>query len=131
MTIRFLDSKKLAKMRDLINNDAEFKIAAKFFSNDVLFVFGEEKTIIKIRDGLVTEIVLNPNFMDAWQFSITASNDAWEKYLQSSPPPFHMALFPAMIRQIFQVEGVLEKAFAHFWPITRMMDLMRIFQNQN
>ena len=130
MTIRFLDPKEGKGIKDAINNDAEFKLAAKFFTNDVLFDFGEGKGIVKIREGVVTEIFLNPTFMDSWQFCVRASADAWEKFLRPTPPPMYHALFPGMIRQIFQVGGDLEMAFAHFWPVTRMMSILREVQNR-
>ena len=130
MPVRFLNAKEVKDFRDAVNKDAEFKLAAKFFTNDVLFVFGEKKAIMKIREGVVTEILLNPIFMDSWHFSIEASTEAWEKFLQSTPPPMYQALFPGMIRQIFRVGGDLEKAFAHFWPVTRMMSIMREVQNR-
>ena len=129
MTIRFLDPKELEAVREAINNDEEFRIAAKYFTNDVLFTVGEDQAIVKIREGVVSDILLEPTFMDPWQFCIKASREAWEKYLQPTPPPMYNALFPAMIRQIFKVEGDLEKAFAHFWPITRMMDILRDIHN--
>jgi hypothetical protein len=130
MGIRLLDPKEREGIKNAINGDAEFKIAAKFFTNDVLFKFGEEKAIVKIREGEVKEIVLNPTFMDSWHFSIEASSEAWEKFLQPAPPPLYHALFPGMIRQIFRVGGDLEKGFAHFWPVTRMMSIMREVQNR-
>ena len=129
MTIRFLDPKELDAVQESINNDEEFRIAAKYFTNDVLFTVGEDQAIVQVREGVVSDIFLEPTFMDPWQFCIKASREAWEKFLQPTPPPMYNALFPAMIRQIFKVEGDLEKAFAHFWPITRMMDILREIQN--
>ena len=130
MTICFLNPEVLVKIRDAINTDAEFGIAAKTLTNDVLLEAGDARSIIKVREGVVTEIMVNPTYMEAWQFGIKASTDAWEKFLQPVPPPFYNALFPAMIRQIFHVDGDLEKAFAHFWPITRMLDILRDLQNK-
>jgi hypothetical protein len=130
MAIRFLRPNAVKEIKDAINADPEFSLAARYFSSDVLFAFGNANAILKVRDGVVTEILLNPTFMDSWHFSIEASAEAWEKFLQPTPPPLHNALFPAMIRQIFRVGGDLEKAFAHFWPVTRMMDIMREAQNR-
>ena len=129
MNIRFLNPEELENVREAINKDEEFIIAAKYFTNDVMFGVGEDQAIVKIAEGFISDILLEPSFMDPWQFCIKASRDAWEKFLQPIPPPMYQALFPAMIRQIFKVEGDLEKAFAHFWPVTRMMDIMRDIQN--
>ncbi len=130
MAVHILNAEEAKGFRDAVNNDAEFRLAGKFFTNDVLFVFGDKKAIIKIREGVITEILLNPTFMDSSHFSIEASSDSWEKFLKPAPPPLYQALFPGMIRQIFHVGGDLEKAFAHFWAVTRMMSIMREMQNR-
>jgi hypothetical protein len=130
MSIRFFDPKAVEGIRSAINNDAEFRLAARCFTNDVLLVAGDAKALVRVRDGVIAEILLNPTFMDAWHFSIEASTESWEKFLQPTPPPFYNALFPGMIRRNFELKGDLEKAFAHFWPVTRMMDVMREMQNK-
>jgi hypothetical protein len=130
MGILFFDPGQKEFVRDAINSDPEFKLAAKFFSNDIQVAADTSKCIIKVRDGVITDIVLDPTFMDPWDFFIKASTDAWQKFLQPVPPPYHNSLFPAMIRQTFEVGGDLESLFAHFWPVNRMLDIMRELQNR-
>ena len=130
MAICFLERGTAEAVRKAINSDPEFKLASKFFSKDFLLVVGDSRCIIKVRDGLVTELVLDPNPLDPWSFMIKGSLASWEKFLLPAPPPFHNGLYPAMVRQILELGGDLESAFAHFWPVARLLDLMRELQNR-
>ncbi|MBI4522506.1 MAG: hypothetical protein HY695_01695 [Deltaproteobacteria bacterium] len=130
MRIRFLDPNETAHVREAINRDPEFRLASKFFSKDILLVVGESKCMVKLREGVITEIKLNPTPMNPWNFFVKGSTEAWEKFLQPVPPPFFTDLYGAMARQNFELGGDIEAAFAHFWPLTRMLDLMRALQNE-
>ncbi len=130
MTIRFLDSSNIEHVRDAINGDPEFRLASRFFSKDILLIVDESKCIVKVRDGVVTEIKLNPTFMNPWSFFIKGSTEAWQKFLQLLPPPFFTDLYGCVARQNFELGGDIEAAFAHYWAVTRLLDLMRELQNE-
>ena len=89
MTIAFLDQKKGERLQTIMNTDAEFKLAARFMSEDVLFAADDSQCIVRIQDGVVTEIKYEPSSGDHWSFSIQATADSWDKLLQLSPPPFY------------------------------------------
>ena len=130
MTVIFLDHKKIEYLQKIINTDAEFKLAARFMSEDILFAVDDTQCIVKVRDGAVTEIKYDPSSGDHWSFSIQATADSWDKLLQSSPPPFYTGLNAGMIREKLQITGNLESAFAYSWAMNRMLDIMRQLQNQ-
>jgi len=130
MNIRFLDPRQIRNVCKGINIDPEFMLAARFMSQNILLGVGDSKCIVSIRDGMVIEINLSPSFMDSWDFSIRATPDSWEKVLSPSPPAFYHGLFAGMHRGIFSLEGNLESAFAHFWAVSRMLDVLRQLQNE-
>jgi hypothetical protein len=130
MAIRFLNRSHIKRFREGINSDPEFKLAAKFMSQDILLSVGDSKCIVSVRDGIVTELNLKTTFMDSWDFSIRATVESWEKLLSPSPPAFYNGLFSGMHRGTFSLEGNLEAAFAHFWAVSRMLDVMRQLQNE-
>jgi hypothetical protein len=130
MNILFLDPSYIKRFREGINSDPEFKLAARFMSRDILLGVGDSKCIFSVRDGIVTEINLVPTFMDSWDFSIRATAESWEKVLSPSPPAFYHGLFAGMHRSTFSLDGNLEAAFAHFWAISRMLDVLRQLQNE-
>ena len=130
MKICFLDANELENVRNSINDDPEFRLAARFMSQEILIGAGDARCIISVRDGHLTEIRLDPARVDAWDFSVEASPESWEKFLQPVPPPFYNGLYAGMMRQTFKLEGNLEAAFAHFWALTRLLDIMREMQNR-
>jgi hypothetical protein len=130
MTIRFLDPQKLKYVREIINSDAEFKLAAKYMNQNVLLAAGESQCIFKIRDGVITELMLNPSPMESWDFFIKAPQTGWETFLQPLPPPFYHSLFGASIREDFQFGGNVEAMFAHYWATQRLLSILRLLQNE-
>lgn len=131
MTIRFLNPSETAYVRDSINSDPEFRLASRFFSKDILLVVGDSKCIVRVRDGNVTEIKLNPTFMNPWSFFIKGSAETWQKFLQPIPPPFFTDLYGCISRQNFELGGDIEAAFAHYWALTRMLDELRELENES
>jgi len=130
MRVVFLDSSKVEHLRNAINNDAEFKLAARYMSEDILLEVNDSRCIVKVRDSVVTEIKLDPPSEDHWSFSIKATADSWDKLLQSSPPPFYTGLNAGMIRGNLQIIGNMEVAFAYLWAMNRMLDIMKQLQNK-
>ena len=130
MTVVFLDSSKGERLRNAINNDAEFKLAARYMSEDVLLEVDDSRCIVKVRDGVVAGIKLDPPSDDHWSFSIKATAESWDRLLQSSPPPFYTGLNAGMIRGNLQIIGNIEVAFAYLWAMNRMLDIMRQPQNK-
>ena len=129
MSFRFLNPSETAYVRDAINSDPEFKLASRFFSKDILLIVGDAKCIVKVRDGIVIEIKLNPTFMNPWNFFIKGSAETWQKFLQPIPPPFFTDLYGGISRQHFELGGDIEAAFAHYWALTRMLDVLRELEN--
>jgi hypothetical protein len=129
MAVRFLNAEEAERFREGINSDPEFKLAARHMTEDVLLEIGDFQRIIRVRDGVITEIEQAPTFMDRWSFAIKGPIESWEKFLEPVPPPFYTSLFAAMIRATMSVVGNLDAAFAHFWAINRMLNFMRLKQN--
>ena len=131
MSLRFLDQSGTTHVRDAINSDPEFKLASRFFSKDILLIVGEAKCFVKLREGVVTEIKLNPTFMSPWSFFIKGSAETWQKFLQPIPPPTFTDLYGCISRQHFELGGDIEAAFAHYWALTRMLDVLRELENES
>jgi hypothetical protein len=130
MAVSFMDPMNATKYKDIINADPEFKIAARYMTKDMCIESGNNRCIVKFRDGIVTEIKFEDAFADRWDFAVRASVDAWEKFLQPIPPRFYDGLFGGMIRGNFRIEGDTVMCFSHFWAVTRMFDIFRELQNK-
>ena len=130
MKIRFLDPEQLTTIRERINSDPEFHIAAKYMSQDILIAADDQQCIFKLRDGELINILLSPSPMDRWSFFIKAPEKSWELFLQPKPPPFYHSLFGATLREDFQFGGDVEAMFAHYWATLRMFAVLRQVQNE-
>jgi pimeloyl-ACP methyl ester carboxylesterase len=129
MNIRFINPGESSRVCQAINADPEFRLASRLFSRDILLTIGEIQCLIKIRDGAVVEIKHDPTFMNPWSFFIKGSADAWGKFLQPIPPPTYTDLYGAIARRHFEIGGDIEAAFAHFWAVTRMLEIFRELEN--
>ncbi|MET0586745.1 MAG: alpha/beta hydrolase [Candidatus Binatia bacterium] len=121
----FLQQDQIIRVCHTLNNDQEFCRASRFFSKDILLAVDDAECIVKLRDGIVTQIQLNPTFMNPWSFFIKGSAAAWEKFLQRQPPAYFSDLSGLMARRHFDVGGDIEAMFAHFWAVNRMLDIFR------
>src|SRR5512147_2389665 len=110
MAICFMDRKEAEGIRSYVNSDPEFRLAATRMMTNVLLQVGESRCVVKVREGVVSEILANPVFAEACSFYVKGSEDAWNKFLQPVPPPFYNGVFSAMIRQNFELGGDLEEA---------------------
>ena len=130
MKIHFLDPNRIDHIRNTINDDPEFNIAAKYMSQDVLLEVENRQCIFKIRDGVLKDIILNPSPMEPWNYFIKGPEKSWELFLRPKPPPFYHSLFGASLRGDFQFGGDVEAMFAHYWATLRMFAVLRQMQNE-
>lgn len=130
MTIQFVDPKHVERYRDAINQDPEFQMAARLMSEDIRIKVSDVECIFRIADGELTRIKLENTYLDSWSFSISASEESWDKFLQPVPPPKYTCLFGAMAQGIFRMEGDLEAGFAYYWAVQRMLDVIRAEQSK-
>jgi hypothetical protein len=130
MEIRFLNRNEVKYVQERINSDPEFRIAARFMSQDILIGVGDAQCIIRAREGVITEIALDPSPLEKWNFFIRAPEKGWGLFLKSIPPPFYQGFFTAAMREDFQFGGDVEALFAHYWPVQRMLAIMRELQNE-
>lgn len=126
MLIKILDPAQVQLFQNAINSDAEFKIAARHMSTKIMVHFGDSKCLIEIRDGLISEINLSPTQYDSWAIVLKGSLETWESFLQKVPPPFCNGIYAGMIRGKFELSGDLETAFAYYWALARMFDVIRL-----
>ncbi len=129
MGVIFLDSNKLERLRSSLNGDPEFQLAARFMSQNVRLGVADSECFVRVCEGVVTEIKLTP-FSEPWSFSIEGPSESWSRLLEPVPPPFYNSLFAGLQRGNFKLSGDLEAAYAHFWAVNRMLDIMRSMQNE-
>jgi pimeloyl-ACP methyl ester carboxylesterase len=111
----------IAALRELANNDPEFRLAARYWTATVVMEIGAARHEIVIRDGAITGI--GPADQDsACDILVAGSEAQWEKLLAAVPPPWYQEFLFAG----FRVEGDLIGAVAPYYPaLRRLVVLLR------
>jgi len=122
----FPGSTWLKRYVDTVNEDAEFRLNARFFTCDLLFDFESVRYLLRIHEGVIRDVVQDPTFDRPWAFALRAPRPVWERYLQPVPPPFYNHVFAMLMRvPDFRLEGNTLAAAQNIRALVRMCDLMR------
>ncbi len=125
MEVLFPSADEAERARVAINRDPEFVLAARHLSSEILLREGGSVCLVRLRDGVISEIRLDTTPADSWSFSIEGPVESWEKLLQPTPPPFYNGVYSGMMRGKFRITGNIEDAYAHLRAVNRMTDLLR------
>jgi hypothetical protein len=121
-----MDVVPIERLREAANDDAEFRIAARFWDAVLRIGVDDAGTLIRIRDGCIEEITPElPIGMSTWDFSISAPATEWRHFLEPVPRPFYQDLWGASLYHGFRVEGNLETFYPYYAAVRRMFELMR------
>ena len=125
MKVSFLDPNRLKGIQEALNRDAEFKLAARGMSETIGLKAEGALCLIRISDGVVSDIRLGEAENETVVFSIDATPDSWGLLLKKVPPPFYTGIFAGMLRGNLQILGNLESAFVYLWAMNRIFDILR------
>lgn len=107
-------------IRNFLNSDAEFKLAARFWDSDIRFVVGDEHYFMRIRDGVVAEFFLGTQGFDAYDINIGGPVEVWQRMVEPIPEPFYHDWFAASFHHQFEISGDLGAAYAYYYALRRM-----------
>ncbi len=114
----------LQQLEATANADAEFRLAARFWSTRIALRDESAGQLVKIEDGRIVEV--RPCEQDAaCDVSISASREEWERFLEPVPRPFYQDLWGAWTRHGFELEGDLDSLYPYYPALRRLFDLVR------
>lgn len=122
------------KFRTLVNNDPEFKIAARTSSLSMVFQLGLEydskKIIAEIYHGQLVKFEPEGDlFLADPDLAFKATEDFWEKFLQAAPPANYTFLEVGRVTGHVVQEGTFRANDENMWVMDRLGALMRAFEN--
>lgn len=107
-----------------LDSDPEFRLASRHVDTSILLVSDQTRVFLRISGGVLAEA--RPAHQDEpGEIEIRATDPKWQTFLSSKPPPFFHAIFPAVVREEFEVGGSMELFFAYHGAIRRMFEVMR------
>jgi hypothetical protein len=107
------------------NDDPEFRIAARLWNGAVRLALGEDAHVIRVKDGQIASIVPDAEGAGAWDVSISAPAEDWDRFLDPVPKPFYQDLWGATIHHGFEMTGDLEALLPYYPAMRRLFELMR------
>jgi hypothetical protein len=123
--------------KETVNDDPEMKVRGhdKFDENFYVEI-GEERFLIVMDGGRVDEVVPNPGLNHQWAFGVEGERQAWQEFVEETPPAFNHEIIASNYRSAVRNEaGHLEltgdnkKIFQNLRAFQRTLDLLRKAKN--
>lgn len=120
-----LSEELLGRLRTEASHDDELAVVGKFFTCRFLMASGDRRYLLRVRDGLLDEILPDPHPVEAWQFAIKAPTETWERFMQSPPPPEYHDIWAAAWLGHMTLEGDMKVFVQHQRALWRLLKLLR------
>jgi hypothetical protein len=123
--------------KQTVNQDDEMEVRGHDKFDDNFYVdIGDERFLIEIDSGQITEIIPDPGLNYAWSFGVEGDREAWEEFIQETPPAFNHEIIASHYRSAvkeesghLQLTGNNKKIFQNLRAFQRALDLMRQSHN--
>jgi hypothetical protein len=109
------------------NENEELQAHGKYYSCNFMLDMEEHRFIVRMHEGKVEEILVDPTDLDArYQFIVRASADTWRNFGQETPPPMYHGIWAASFRRDMRLEGDLLVMMQNLRTFTRHLELLRV-----
>ncbi|MBC7283672.1 hypothetical protein [Hoeflea sp.] len=87
------------------DRDPTIGAMARYFTCTYLWDMGLAKVIVRMVDGKVHEINIEPGPMDSYDFALRASPQTWREFARPVPEPMYHGIWSASFRRDLKLEG--------------------------
>ncbi len=87
------------------DRDPTIGAMARYFTCTYLWDMGLAKVIVRMIDGKVHEINIDPGPMDSYDFALRASPETWRGFAKPVPEPMYHGIWSASFRRDLKLEG--------------------------
>lgn len=89
-----------------VAGDRELSVFGKWCNIGFAIKVGEEVFLVRLHEGEISEVVMEPDTNDSWSFTLAGAPEDWTAFLQQTPPPFYHDLLAMNVRiPTFSIEG--------------------------
>lgn len=113
------------KYKDATEGDETIGAMAKYFTCSYLLDMEETKVLVRMIDGKVHELIVDPGILEAYDFAIRASARTWRKFASPVPPPMCHGIWAATFREDMKLEGDLTVMMQNLRNLTVQLELLR------
>jgi hypothetical protein len=110
---------------DVINADPEIARLGRFFDGRMCVQFGDDRYILTVVKGRVTDVLEQPIWDKPFDFKIAADRETWARSAERVPRPFHQDIFAMMWNHGMTLEGDVVKAMQHIRVVKLMLAAMK------
>jgi hypothetical protein len=107
------------------DRDPTIGAMARYFTCTYLWDMGTQKVIVRMVDGKVHEINIDPAPMDAFEFALRASPQTWREFARPIPEPMYHGIWSASFRRDLKLEGNLLVLMQNLRNFTVQFELLR------
>ncbi|WP_263018955.1 hypothetical protein [Natronobiforma cellulositropha] len=123
--------------KETVNSDPELEVRGHDKFNENFYVqMGDERVLLEMADGKIDTVVPNPTLNHRWTFGVEGDREAWEEFVQETPPPFNHEIIASHYRTAvrnedghLQLTGDNKKIFQNLRAFQRTLELMRVAHN--
>ncbi len=115
----------MEQFREATESDDTIRAMAKYYTCSFLLDMEEAKVLVRMHDGKVDELVVDPPPLDAYDFAIRASAETWRKFGSKVPPPMCHGIWAATFREDMKLEGNLTVMMQNLRNLTVQLELLR------
>jgi hypothetical protein len=114
------------EFRRASDEDEELQAHGKYYSCDFLLDMEEHQFLIRMNEGKVEEILVDPGPLDRrYQFIIRASAETWRNFGKEIPPPMYHGIWSASFQRDMRLEGDMLVLMQNLRTLTRQIELLR------
>lgn len=125
------------RYKETVNGDPEMTVRGHAEFDENFYVeIEDDRFLIEMDGGTVQDVVPNPSMNNRWSFGVEGDREAWEEFVQETPPAFNHEIIASHYRTAVKGdEGHLEltgdnkKIFQNLRAFQRTLDLMRKTHN--
>lgn len=108
------------------DEDEELQAHGKYYSCDFLLDMEEHQFLVRMNEGKVEEILVDPGPLDRrYQFIIRASAETWRNFGKEIPPPMYHGIWSATFQRDMRLEGDMLVLMQNLRTLTRQIELLR------
>jgi hypothetical protein len=109
-----------------VNGDEALVRRGRYLTTTFLLEVGQTRWLISIFEGKVVSVTSGPCVMPSSSFSLRASEQEWEKFWSSRPPPGSNDLMALIKRRVLKAEGNLQVFMANLRYFKEVLAKLRV-----
>jgi hypothetical protein len=107
------EAQVIETLRERVNNDAALIRRGRYLTTTFLLEIGPTAWLISIFEGRIVSVTPGPFVMPSSSFALRTSQEEWDKFSSTRPPPGSNDLMALIKRRALRAEGDLQVFMAN------------------